>query len=58
MALTRPHRKGKAMRRVTPIRPPEPDAVPVNLGAAQQLIEAQRKGFLIVHSQQPEPLGN
>ncbi len=32
--------------------------MPVDFGATQQLVEAQREGFLIAYSQQPEALGN
>src|SRR5208283_80816 len=58
LPLARSHRQGKAMRRVTPVRPAELDAVPVDFGAAQQLVEAQPEAFLITRTQQPEALGN
>ena len=32
--------------------------MPIDFGAAQQLVETQLGGFLIAHSQQPETLGN
>src|SRR4029077_7181668 len=53
-----PRRHGTARRRRGPVRPAEPDAVPVDFGAAQQLVEAQSVALLIAHSQQPEPLDN
>src|SRR4029077_14732982 len=58
LALAGSHGQGKAMRRVTPVRPTELDAVPVHFGAAQQLVEAQPEAVLMTRTQQPEPLGN
>src|SRR5262249_10150814 len=58
LPLARSYGQGKAMRRVTPVRPAEPDAVPVDFGAAQQLVEAQPESLLMTRTQQPEPMGN
>ena len=58
MPLARSYGQGKAMTRVTPVRPPEPDAVPVDFGAAQQLVEAQPEALLMTRTQQAETMGN
>ena len=43
---------------LTPVRPAELDTVPVDFGAAQQLVEAQPEALLITRTQQPETMGN
>src|SRR6266436_4858828 len=54
LALAGSHGAGNAVRIVSPVRPTEPDAVPVDFGAAQQVIEAQPEPLLITRTQQPE----
>ena len=58
LPLARSHGQSEGMRRVAPIWPAELDTVPVDFGAAQQLVEAQPEALLITRTQQPEALGN
>src|SRR5271155_2965740 len=50
--------EGNAVGFVGPVRFAEPDTVPVDLGAAQQLVEAQSEAFVATRSHQPEAMGD